>query len=289
MDDAVKPAVEVPFESQQLAATCEGSGQPNGQRGCLAAGVHESHAFRGRHELLHPFRPCDMKRMVVAEVCAAAQGLPNRVENERVGVPKQQGSVSHQQVDVFISVNVPFATRAPVLDVERDGLEVAEVMTDLPAENLGSAIQVARGFGPPLQVGFREAVQKRHSIISSDQPTIRRKRASRPSQVVMILTFIHGNTLPRPLANHRGLVCSCDCLSAPRPQPMLGVLQAGERSRTCAEPSRSQAVLGRSSWPGFKPSPRLLAVSTSRCHAAAERSRSTTISAVPGAKADPTP
>src|SRR5262249_17550144 len=90
----------------------------------------------------------------------------DRLDQRRMGVPQEQGAVTHPVVDVLPAVDVPLAWTRCALDVEREGRQVPAVVGDTARDHPPRALPArprARQ-GLPIPLG---ACLPHHAVSSS--------------------------------------------------------------------------------------------------------------------------
>ena len=122
--------MEVLREANQGLSTGEGAREADRHHRRFRAGAGEPHYLRRRDEVVHPLRPDDFQLMRCAVVRPALELPGDGLLDGRVVVAQQQRAVAEDVIDEAVAVDVPFVRALRALDVDRERLEVADVVRD---------------------------------------------------------------------------------------------------------------------------------------------------------------
>ena len=150
----VVPAVEVSDQSHDLGSTGDRPRQPQRQLRRFGPRVGEPHAFRAGYQALDPLRPFYLELGASPVVEAFHDLILYRLQNLRMIVAEEQGSMTAGIVDVFVAVHVPLAGTRCVGDVDAVGLDVAGVVGDAAGKQGAGAFGESGGAGGHAPVGL---------------------------------------------------------------------------------------------------------------------------------------
>ena len=111
--------------------------------------------------------------MIVAKVRPAPHRLGDGFYNFGGRVPQEQGTITEQEVDVLVAIDIPLAAASPPLDVERHRRCVAQVVSHLAAERFAGADKVLLRPGALRSVGRVYFAVHCHTFLPT---TVRRRR-----------------------------------------------------------------------------------------------------------------
>src|SRR6266542_2470222 len=133
-DHIVVPAVEVLVELEELIAPGVGAGEPDSHQGGLGAGAGKPHFLGARHKLLDALPPLEFQTVVGSVMRALRRLFDNRPCDFRMCVAEEQCAVAHDIVDVLVSVYIPLAAALRMVNEDRKGSRVADVVRDAGGE-----------------------------------------------------------------------------------------------------------------------------------------------------------
>ena len=121
--DVIVPAMEMALKLDDFTFASVGACGAQCQKGGFSARAGEFDRLRARHQVHDQTGPVDFESRTPAGVRTACHLLTYGLDDSRVRMPQQHGTVPHPVIDVAIAIHIPLVRAHTAVHVEWKGIE----------------------------------------------------------------------------------------------------------------------------------------------------------------------